>query len=78
MADLAPRKCRSKKKCFQTPAEADVYIVELAKVDHPSRFKRVGVYLCACGWFHIGHNFGPVHERTARRGKHRRLTPSPS
>lgn len=73
----APLKCPTGKKCFRTAAEADPYLHATAEDDHPSRAKRLGVYTChLCLFLHIGHDFGSLADRTARRGKHRRIRPS--
>lgn len=68
----SPLKCPTKKKCFRSVAEAQPYIDNLAPTEHPSQAKLLIVYRCRryCGWFHIGHDRGPMKQRTTRRGKH--------
>ncbi len=73
MPPLTLVRCPTQKKCFRTPFEARPYLESLRAAEHPQRAAKLSTYRCRdCGWFHIGHNFGPVSQRTARRGKHAR------
>lgn len=70
---LHPKKCPTGKKCFSTAIDAEPYLEEMRRREHPARAKRLHLYTCrVCLWLHIGHDFGREMTRTQRRGKHRR------
>ena len=71
-----PRKCPTKKKCYETAEQASAALADLqaAPREHPVRLAMLSIYSCRrCGWFHVGHDTGPVKSWTARRGKHRKI-----
>lgn len=80
-------KCTTGKRRYFSKADASAGLVALlaANLEHKARQAHLGIYQGhrCCGAWHIGHNFGKVTQRTARRGKHRRqrslpaTTPSP-
>lgn len=64
----------SGKLCYQNLESAQGMIEMARKKEHPSRFAKLKLYYChACGWFHLGHDYGPKTERRIRRGKNRRV-----
>lgn len=70
-----PLQCHTRKKCFRTEEDAQPYIRSLTAQEHPARSKRLAVYKCGmCRWLHVGHDFGHASQRTARRGKHRKMS----
>ena len=72
-------RCPSGKIRYMTKHAATVALNDLVAqaLEHPARLAKLGIYLGGrcCGGWHVGHNFKPASQRTARRGKHKRLTP---
>ena len=66
-------RCDSRKIRYANPSDAQDHIEALRRIDHPSRAAHLVVYYCdVCLAYHVGHNYGRVQQRTARRGKNRR------
>lgn len=69
-------RCHTGKRRFLHRSDAVLALDDLlaGSKDHPARAAKLTVYMGGqcCGGWHIGHNYGPIQKRTARRGKHRR------
>lgn len=66
------RRCR--KVPYAKREDAQRHLDDLKVIEHPSRARHLHIYPCGIcvGFLHVGHDYGRVMQRTARRGKHRR------